>query len=170
MKSATELVEDCIRRQLMQRTWEYQMDNWNELCAGMYKPSGYLILDKAPLVSIESVKYDDENDDEQTMSADDYQVDTTSQPGRIRFIGSLPTVYDKPNAIRIQFIAGYGEAGDNAAAQREAISDHGASRAKIGILRATADFYEHRQDESSRKTYKLNNSIENLLRPLKLYL
>ncbi|HYG02110.1 MAG TPA: hypothetical protein VD927_06660 [Chryseosolibacter sp.] len=169
MNAATELVQDCIQRQLMQATFEYRMKDWNETAASMYKPSGYLKLDKAPLVTVGSVKYDDTDNVEQTLSTSDYQVDTTSVPGMIRFIGNLPAVYDKPNAIRIRFVAGYGSALDSASAQRTAITSYGASRAKIAILRATADFYEQRTDESNKAKYKLNNSVEKLLIPLKLY-
>lgn len=165
IKAATERVEDCIQRQLMQATWEYQMTDFNEIDC-----DGYLRLLKAPLVSVTSVKYDDENDDEQTMETTDYQVDSTNVPGRIRFISTLPTVYDKPNAVRIRYVAGYGAAGATVAQQRTAISENRASRAIVGILRAVADFYEHRQDESPTQSYQLNEGIKSWLNPLRLYL
>jgi uncharacterized phiE125 gp8 family phage protein len=168
--AATERVEDYIQRQLMQAVWEYQMKNWDELAAGMYKENGYLRLDKAPLVAIESVKYYDGDNAEQTMNASDYQVDTTSLPGFIRFIENLPTVYDRIDAIKIRFKAGYGADGNNATLQRTAITSYRAGRAKIGILRAVADFYVHRQDQSSRPVFTLSSDIKSFLNPLRLYL
>jgi uncharacterized phiE125 gp8 family phage protein len=165
IRAATERVQDEIQRQLMQATFEYHMDDFSEVDC-----DGYITLKKAPLVSVESVKYYDENNELQTMSADDYQVDTTRCPGRIRFIGDIPSVYDIVNAVQIQYVAGYGSADDSPDEQRTAISNYGASRAKVGILRAVADFYEHRQDESPTQMYQLNEGIRAWLHPLKLYL
>lgn len=160
--AAVELVEDCIQRQLMQATWELQLTCWDVDC------NGYIRLNKAPLVSITSVKYDPaDGGSEVAINPAEYQVDTTSVPGRIRFIGNLPSVADKPNAIRIRFKAGYGADAADAAAQRTAVP----SRAKTGILRAVGDFYAFRQDEQSGQyTSKLSNSIENFLNPLRLFL
>lgn len=169
--SATELVEDFTQRQFMQATWECQLRDWSEVGNGDY----FLKLRKAPLVSVTSVKYDDSNDTEQTLSPSNYVVDTTSVPGGIFFNGSRPAVYNKPNAIRIRFVAGYGTDADNTAAlQRTAITSYRGSRAKTAILKAVADLYEHRQDEvmasGNTKTLKLTNSIERWLYPLKLFL
>lgn len=165
IKAATERVQDLIQRQLMQAVWEYHMDDFSEMDC-----DGYVKLLKAPLVSVVSVKYYDANNDLQTMSANDYQVDTTNVPGRLRFIGDIPSVYDRPNAIQIQFRAGYGAADATADQQRAAITNYGASRAKVGILRAVADFYEHRQDESPTQSHQLNEGIIHWLNPLRLYL
>lgn len=164
IKTATELVEDYIQRQLMQATWEYQMADFCKLDA-----QGYLTLWKAPLVSITSVKYFDSDNEEQTLAPSEYQVDTTSLPGRIRFNGNIPGVYDRPDAVKIRFVAGYGNDGDDAGEQRTAISDYRASRAITAILRCVADFYEHRQDESRDKAYLLNENIKAWLTPLRLY-
>jgi len=160
LQAATDLVQDYIQRQLMQATWELQLTHW---CTDA---DGYIKLPNAPLVKVESVKYDNSANQEQTLSASEYQVDTTAEPGRIRFTGTLPSVYDKPNAIRIRYVAGYGPDGASEAAQQAAIP----ARAKIGILRAFTDFYEHRQDQTSATVYKLPMSIEYFLNPLRLFL
>ncbi len=159
--SATELVEDYTSRSLMQTAWELQLDDWLVDCHGVIQ------LLKNPVVSVVSIKYDDVDDVEQTLDTDEYQVDIVSLPAKIRFIGTLPSVYDKPNAIRIRFVSGYGAAADNATAQRAAIP----ARAKMGILRAVGDFYENRQDEITGSSIsKLSNSIESFLNPLRLFL
>ena len=163
--AATERVQDLLQRQLMQVTWEYHMKDFSEMDC-----NGYVRLLKAPLVQVVSVKYYDADNNEQTMDPADYQVDITSCPGRIRFIGSLPSVYDRHDAIKIQYKAGYGAVDATIDQQRTAISTHGASRAKVGILRAVADFYEHRQDESPTQSYQLNEGIIAWLNPLRLYL
>lgn len=166
IKAATERTEDITQRNYMQRVWEYHMPDFSEMDC-----QGYVTLDKAPLVSIVSVKYYDSDNVEQTMNASDYQVDNSdlNKLGRIRFVGNTPAVYDRHDAIKIQFRAGYGAADATPSEQRTAISTHGASRAKVGILRAVADFYEHRQDESPTQSYQLNERIIHWLNPLRLY-
>lgn len=172
LAAATEQVEDYIQRQLMQATWEWQMANWycdpQSILRHYSNASGvYLKLTKAPLISVASVKYDDASNVEQTLDTTEYQVDTTSEPGRIRFIGSLPEVFDKPNAIRIRYVAGYGASGADVTAQRLLIP----SRAKIGILRGVADLYENRQDETAGTTFgKLSVDTLAWLSPLRLFL
>ncbi len=160
--AATEQVEDYIQRQLMRATYELHMDNWScdVVC-------GYLKLKKAPLISVVSIKYDDIDNVEQTLDASLYQVDIISEPGRVRFIGALPSTYDKPNAIRIEYLAGYGDASSDLVAQRALIP----GRAKIGILRGVADLYENRQDETAGTTFgKLSVDTLTWLSPLRLFL
>ncbi len=109
-KAARRAIEqELISVSTTQKTYELRFDTWY----GATDADGWIILPACPLVSITSVKYDDANDAEQTLAASNYQADTASMPGRIRYTGSatLPAVYDKPNAIRIRYVAGYGAAG-----------------------------------------------------------
>ncbi len=167
IKAATELVEDYTQRTFMQTVWEYQAPDFSEMDC-----EGYLKLMKAPLVSVESVKYVDSDKVEQTMDTSDYQVQSglLNAPGRIKFIGSVPSLDDRPDAVKIRFTAGYGAEGATTDQQRTAISEKRASRAKIAILRAVAGFYEHRQDESRTPVYELTENIRAILSPLRLFL
>jgi uncharacterized phiE125 gp8 family phage protein len=76
-------------------------------------PGGRCIeLQRAPLQSITSIKYQDTDDAEQTFSSGDYQFLTYDDaPGTIEldWDASWPTVYDKADAVVIRFVAGYGD-------------------------------------------------------------
>lgn len=63
----------------------------------------------APLIGIDSIKYTDTDEAEQTVDAADYEVDTTSQPGRVRPISTeaWPSIGTRFNPVRIQYRAGY---------------------------------------------------------------
>lgn len=107
--------EELISLKTTQRTYELRLDDWNTAL----NCDGEIILPACPLVSITSIKYDDTSEVEQTLSAAAYQADTASMPGRIRWSGAvtLPAVFDKPNAVRIRYVAGYGAAAATDAGQ-----------------------------------------------------
>lgn len=67
----------------------------------------------APLLGIDSVKYTDLDRVEQTVAASAYEVDTTSQPGRVRptWGNYWPSIGYGFNPVRIQYRAGYRPAG-----------------------------------------------------------
>jgi hypothetical protein len=69
-----------------------------------------IILPRSPLVSVASVKYYDEDGTLQTLSTDDYFVDTRTQPGRIVLNedADWPDTQVRPNAVVIAFTAGFG--------------------------------------------------------------
>lgn len=65
---------------------------------------------RTPLVSVTSIKYYPPNTESQTtISASDYRVITTTEPGIIQFKESPPSVEDRPDAIEIVFVAGYAD-------------------------------------------------------------
>lgn len=154
LDAAIEDVEDYINRQLMHATYELQISSWSDC----------LFLVKTPLVSIVSVKYDDESNAEQTIDPLNYYIEGSL----IRFVNTdpLPRLYNKNNSVRIRYVAGYGAEGADEYAQSAAVP----ARAKIGILRTVADFYENRQDQiTGVSETKLTNSTEKYLHPLRLY-
>ncbi len=69
-----------------------------------------VLLPFPPLQSVTSVKYFDTDNAQQTIAAADYEVDTSSEPGRLRPVTSKfwPSVRDRVNAVEIRFTAGYG--------------------------------------------------------------
>ncbi|HQQ81936.1 MAG TPA: hypothetical protein PK059_02045 [Cyclobacteriaceae bacterium] len=118
--------QELISVKLTQQTYELQMDGWYTdgfgfpVTASSYPTYyGYVTLPACPLVSITSIKYDDVNNVEQTLASSNYAVDTSSMPGRFRFTGSatLPNLYDKPNCVRIRYVAGFGASGATDAGQ-----------------------------------------------------
>ena len=69
-----------------------------------------------PLNSVSSIKYQDENDVEQTFSSDSYQVVKNEDEGYIylKTGESWPgNTFERPDAVKIEFVAGYGAAGSD---------------------------------------------------------
>ena len=100
---ARDAVEGHIGRRLINQTWNYYIDE--------FPCKDHIKIPYAPLVSVASVKYTDCDGTVNTMSTDDYIVDTNSEPGRIvlPYDGSWPsdTLYPV-NPINIEYVAGYG--------------------------------------------------------------
>jgi len=107
---ATAFAEDFTWRALITQTWDYYLDAW---------PSErYIVLPKPPLQTVLlsplTVNYTADGEAETTFT--DYEIDDVSEPGRIvlEHDYSWPTDTLTPaKAIRIRFIAGYGDAGSD---------------------------------------------------------
>ena len=71
-------------------------------------PADSLItINKGPIVSVDAVKYYNAANILTTMTPDvDYFVDTVSQPARIQIVNE-PDLYERVNAIKVEFTAGY---------------------------------------------------------------
>lgn len=67
-------------------------------------------LPRPPLVSVESIEYQDPDDVLQVVDAASYTVDSISKPGKIILNAgySWPITSNMPNSIQIKFTAGYG--------------------------------------------------------------
>lgn len=126
--AARSYVETLTGRALIEQTWTLRADNWEcdpsadegrwGLASGGYYGQGsftgrVVTLDRTPLASVTSVKYYPAGGGAQaTMSAADYTVDTSSEPGRIVLneSASWPSLASRPDAVEIVFVAGYGDA------------------------------------------------------------
>lgn len=114
--SARQIFEDQTGRQILSATWQYGMDS---------TPRNPVIeLPRPPLLDVLAVNYLDGDGVTQTLDPDSYHLDTAGTgspsvvldpfvgPGRIRLVAgaSWPIVTPQPNAITIQYVAGYGSA------------------------------------------------------------
>lgn len=105
IRAARQYVEEICtpRRALISQTWLWVADEW---------PADDTIeLGVAPLASVTSVKYTDEDGVEATLAAANYLVDTYSTPGRLRLKSSAswPNVTLRElNGLIVTFVAGYG--------------------------------------------------------------
>lgn len=104
--AARELCENFTGRCFINQTFAWTLDafpasDWD-----------YLYFPRAPLGSVSSVTYYDSDNAQQTWSSSEYDVDTAGNLGRLRPKDgySWPTTYDRPNAITVTFVAGYGSA------------------------------------------------------------
>lgn len=135
----TTLIEDarqrCERvtgRALITQTWRLTLSQW---------PCDRVIrLPKPPLVSVSSITYIDTSGTTQTLAADQYRVDITTEPGTITpaYGVSWPSVRDVTASIAVTFVCGYGAATAVPAGIKERLKNH------------VAYCFEHRTDRDER--------------------
>lgn len=97
--AARDAVERYQKRSIVQRTVKMTLDG---LCD--------VILPVLPnLVSVSSITYLDTAGDEQTLSTDYYNVDTTSMVGRITkaYAVAYPSTYSVESAVTVNYVSGY---------------------------------------------------------------
>ncbi|HSH86886.1 MAG TPA: head-tail connector protein [Methylophilus sp.] len=130
IQPARELAEHRTGRALMTQTLEWAIPD----LAGDKIP-----FPVSPVQSIESIKYIDSNGVEQTLSPSVYALDKTGQGKhylRLKNGQSWPSANTQFDAVKVTFVAGYGDA----AAVPAAI--------KQWILMAVSFFYKHRETAS----------------------
>lgn len=126
-QAAREMVEIRIGRSLITQTRTIKMD--------YFPKTDTILLPNGPVQSVTSVKYYDEDEALQTLSASDYWVDITSGISRIVVKDSWPSIYDMPNAVVIVYVCGYG-----------ASSTYVPKPLKQAIYLIMAHLYENRQN------------------------
>lgn len=99
--AATSRAEAFLNRRLMTQTVELRMDSF---------PCGGFALLADPIQSVDSVKYYDANNVEQTLSLSAYETDLTPFAGWIRPVDSWPDTYDRLHAVRVSMTAGFASA------------------------------------------------------------
>ena len=93
-------------------------ESWEALAQSMWR----LVIHRAPMVAVQSVKYYAPDAASQTtMSADDYRVIAAFEPGMIEIKETPPELDERADAVEINFTAGYAEACDVPAVHRHAI-------------------------------------------------
>ena len=113
--AARQKIEEEIMRALVTRSYTYTLDYWPTY--DLYgRGRDYIDLPYAPLQSVDSFQYYDEDNTLQTVDSDIYSVDTASEPGRIYLLdGEVWPTSDTRNArasVVISYTAGYGDASD----------------------------------------------------------
>jgi len=105
---ATEWVEERLAKKLITQTWEYYLDE--------FPSEDSFKIPFPPLQSITSIKYYDEANALQTLPTSDYDVDTIAEPGCVIQSSAgtgWKTTYNRPNAVIVKFVAGFGSASTN---------------------------------------------------------
>lgn len=107
LAKARRYVEGVLSRQLITATWRLWLDAF---------PRGGepIEITKPPVQSIVALQYVDAAGVRQTLSAQNYQTDLVSEPGRVApaYGTSWPvTRTDTLNAVSVEFTAGYGTTG-----------------------------------------------------------
>lgn len=103
LASMTNYAEHLTGRAFVERTLELNLDHFPQC----------IDLPWAPLIGIDSISYTDLNRVDQTVNPSIYEIDTVSQPGRVRPIWGQywPYIGYGFNPVRIQYRAGYAAPG-----------------------------------------------------------
>lgn len=149
IKAARIHIENRIGRSIVQQVRTQYMDAFPysdtiELLYGpLYNDAG---------TTVRSVKYYDENDVLQTMSASDYWIDSTSDIPRIVCKTSWPSTELRPNAVQIEYNAGY--VATNAVAPEDI---------RNAMWLYITHFYENRMTEISGTISKFEFAMDDVL-------
>lgn len=120
--AARSYVETFTGRGLITQQWEVSLDAFpssDRYVRGRLSesktasiPGREIILPRAPLASVESVKYYDTAGTLQTFSSGSYFSDTRAQPGRVVLHEDYdwPETQVRPNAVVVAYTVGYGAA------------------------------------------------------------
>lgn len=102
IKAATNFAQEYTYRQFITATYEQYFDEF---------PANEFKLEKPALQSVTSIKYQDSDSAEQTLSTDIYEVNDKSSIGTVRLKDgqSYPATDNVYNAIIVRFKAGYGD-------------------------------------------------------------
>lgn len=125
--AATSLAEDYTWRTLMSTVFEYVDDDFDHT----------IKLDTYPIAIIDSIKYYDLTNTQQTVPANNYESNLLNSPATIKPASGYywPDAYIRYDAVTIRFTAGYASAAVVPAAIKQA------------ILMMVSNMYEHREDE-----------------------
>lgn len=138
IRAARQWFEEQTYRALVSQTWDLTLDRF---------PAGRdpIRVPRAPLIGVTSLVYTDAAGTSQTWAASEYLVSATRSPGVIRPASgrTWPGVDDRPDAVRVRFVAGYGTPADVPSPIKSAI--------KLMVGQA----YEFREELTERPTQAL---------------
>ena len=147
---ATSAAENYTNLALMEQSWYLDIDAFPD----------YFNLLKGTLrqLTVNSITYSDADNASQTLAASNYFGDGSIKPSRIYFApdATIPSTYDKPNAVVVDFTLGFGAAAQVPAPIRQA------------ILLMVGTYYETRQTVSDRTYKEIPQSAEFLLMPYRV--
>lgn len=156
--------EGVLGRALLTQTWRLHLDQFPE---GSWRgwerdlAEVAIVLPLPPLQSVTSISYVDADGQTQTLASSQYQVVNRRQ--RPSFVveavngSGWPGTEDRPQAVTVTFVAGYGAAADVPAPIRQA------------ILLLTAQWYEQRQPIAVGAIVNtLPFAVDALLEPLRV--
>lgn len=140
--AATDYVEQWTGKSLIAQTWRLTLDAFSDT----------IQFPKNPVQSVTALTYYDTLGALQTFSADDYTVDTASNPAWLvlNSDASWPAIADGVNMVRVDFVAGYA-----------AIP----ASFKHSILLLIGQWFDHRSGVSDKAMSEVPHAVESLLRP-----
>jgi uncharacterized phiE125 gp8 family phage protein len=118
--------EDRLQRSLMQTTWKLEADAF---------PCGVIRLERAPIISVDTLKYFDADETQQTLATSAYRL----SGHRVEVVDTWPATQPRIGAVELVYKAGYGTTADKVPAP-----------IKAWILLAMGDMYTNRERSAER--------------------
>ena len=147
---ATSAAENYTNLAIMEQSWYLDIDAFPD----------YFNLLKGTLrvLTINSITYSDADNASQTLASSNYFADGSIKPARIYFApdATIPSTYDKPNAVNVDFTLGFTAASQVPAPIKQA------------VLLMVGTYYETRQTVSDRTYKEIPQSAEFLLTPYRV--
>ena len=159
IRAATRLTEDRTGRILLPTELEWRGETWREpLCIPAF-----------PIRSVTQVVYLDEDQAEQTLAAADWYQVETGDGLEIRFTDSFasPSLSDRPQAVRVRFVAGYDDPAESGSGDDPALEQDPLDRLIVTIL--TAHFYALREPVSADAVNSVPFSADALIAMRRIY-
>lgn len=153
IKAARRAAEARTNRAFITQTWELYLDD--------FPCSDEIEIPLPPLQEVSSVQYIAPGGSSySTLATTEYEVDTKAQPGRIRLADgkAWPSTKEALNAVKITFIAGYGDAGSNVP-----------SELMIGMKLLVAHYYDNRSLVTHGQVAEIPRSLEILFDHFKVH-
>lgn len=166
-------VEQMTRRSLVQQTVRLSLatfpvsaDAWT-LSAAPRTAVRCIRLHRPPLIRVDSVRYYDGDNVLQTLDSAGYYT-TDDQVPELRFVSSFsaPTLYDRPDAVRVEYVAGYTPSGSPSTTQED-YTGNVPQWAKDAVLIGVQLLYD---DMAPADADKLERLREALVQPYRVQL
>jgi len=145
------------RRKIEQWEWRAHITQTWTLKLDAFPKEDVIYLPRPPLQSVSSVKYLDGDGVLQTVDSGDYDVDSTSEPGRLKpAYGEVwPTPRTQMGAVTICFVAGYGDAATDVPEQT-----------RQAILLLVGHLFRNREAVSEMELREVPMTVAALLEPV----
>jgi uncharacterized phiE125 gp8 family phage protein len=146
LSAAREHCENFTGLSLAPKTLEIAMDEFPE--------DTIVELPGGPVVSVTSVTVDGE-----VVAAENYELDTYTRPDRLLPVTEWAASTATTNAIKIRYVAGYGEGTDETTIPYAL---------RAAILLVLGHLYEHREDATEKALASIPLGAQALMRPLRV--
>lgn len=146
IQAATAHAENYLNRALLNTVFEQKFDSWN---------NNELMLFRTPVSAVSSVKYFDTTGNEQTLSVEAYELDSTIEPSVLvpKFNQTWPSLRGHRNDVVVRYTAGYGSAATDV--PKPIVQ---------AILLIVTSLYENRED----RVFRMPTASINLLNPYRV--
>jgi uncharacterized phiE125 gp8 family phage protein len=161
LTAARDFAEKFTGRSIALKTCELTLDAW---------PDAEIELPNPPLVSIESLKYVDSDEELQTIDSTNYTTDRGDETAGWLLPATSytwPTAASVANAVQVRYRAGYQVPEPDSSAE-DADDLPGAIRAALLLM--VGHLYEHREAVADKQVVEMPLAVDTLLRPYRVRL